>query len=143
MIRAYVHEDITGTSVDISIVMHPPEGSMDSRPLILRAPAGGQAGLEWEEIPPGRMIEEPTLRLGGEEARALLDALTVHFHGADDARALRRDYDHERQRVDTLIGHLGAISRALTAPDMPVPPSPAKLEPVRAGKGDGNGWGLG
>lgn len=120
MILAHVHEDFMAMAVDISIVMHPPEGSMDPRLRLLRLPRGDQLHAGWEEITPGAAIDKPpTIRLGNEEARALLDALTRYFHGADDTRALRRDYDSERERVDTLIAHLGAISRQLTAPGRP------------------------
>lgn len=137
MIRAHVHEDRIGMTVGIFIMLYPPEGSMDGRPRILRLPVGDQKYPDWEEIPPTGVVDEPTLRLGTDEARALLDALTNHFHGAEDTRALRRDYDHERERVDTLIGHLAAIGRQLTAPDPP--PPPARLEPVRGGR-ESNGW---
>lgn len=37
-----------------------------------------------------------------EVARALLDALARHFGGTGDTRQLRKDYDHERSRVDKL-----------------------------------------
>lgn len=45
------------------------------------------------------------LRLPEADARALYDALADHFgHSGHDTRALRRDYDAERARVDRLIG---------------------------------------
>lgn len=109
MIRAYVHENPIGYSVDVSVIMHPAEGSLDRQFRILR-PGG------WEEFDPGALVEEPTLRMDAESARAVLDALTSHFHGAEDSRALRRDYDAERSRADALIGHLGAVARQLATP---------------------------
>ena len=40
-------------------------------------------------------------------ARALYEELADHFgHSGHDTRALRRDYDAERKRVDTFIAHL-------------------------------------
>lgn len=40
-------------------------------------------------------------------ARAMYEALADHFgHSGNDTRALRKDYDAERQRVDRLIGNL-------------------------------------
>jgi hypothetical protein len=46
---------------------------------------------------------EPTLSLREESARALLQALLRYYQGGDDLRALRKDYDAERARVDKLI----------------------------------------
>lgn len=47
------------------------------------------------------------LRLPEEDARALYEALAEHFgHAGHDIRALRKDYDAERKRVDTFIEHL-------------------------------------
>jgi L-asparaginase/Glu-tRNA(Gln) amidotransferase subunit D len=43
------------------------------------------------------------LRLTDDDARALLAGLLAHYQGDDDLRALRRDYDAERARVDRLI----------------------------------------
>jgi hypothetical protein len=117
MIRAYVHENYTGFNVDISVVMHPAEGSMDVRPRIMRlAGTGGCLYATWEEIPADGTIEGPTFRLGHEEARAILDALTAHFHGDGDTRALRRDYDAERKRVDQLAGTLSTLALKLAEP---------------------------
>lgn len=46
------------------------------------------------------------LRLTEDLARALLDGLTRWYHGAEDTRALRKDYDAERARVDRLLDKL-------------------------------------
>ncbi|MCW2496412.1 hypothetical protein [Jatrophihabitans sp.] len=47
------------------------------------------------------------LRLPEDDARALYEALADHFgHFGHDTRALRKDYDAERARVDKLITHL-------------------------------------
>ena len=116
MIRAYVHDNypMGGLSVAISIVDRPPEGSMDVRPRILHLGDKDHQWLTtWEEIPADGAIVEPTLTLDDYQARAVLDALTRHYQGAEDTRALRRDYDGERKRVDTLIDHLGAVTRTL------------------------------
>ena len=49
----------------------------------------------------------PPLRIPEHVARALYDALGDYFgHSTHDARALRRDYDHERRRVDRLVDAL-------------------------------------
>ncbi len=46
------------------------------------------------------------LRLREELARTLLTALLKHFDGGEDTRSLRKDYDHERKRVETFISYL-------------------------------------
>lgn len=44
------------------------------------------------------------LRLPEDDARALYEALADHFgHAGNDVRALRRDYEAERKRVDLFI----------------------------------------
>lgn len=63
---------------------------------------------QWESITPEGVDPTPTILLPIEAARALLDSLTRHFHGADDTRALRKDYDAERARVDKLIDMVGS-----------------------------------
>ena len=50
--------------------------------------------------------DDQPLWLREDEARALYEALADHFgHSGNDTRALRRDYEAERARVDRLIGH--------------------------------------
>lgn len=113
MIRAYINDHLAGYNLEVSVVMHPPEGSFDVRPRILRLGSGdGTVTQGWEEIPDPYGPIEPTFTLGQDEARAVLDALTAHYHGADDTRALRRDYDHERSRVDRLISTVSTIAAA-------------------------------
>lgn len=46
------------------------------------------------------------LRLSHDMARALYEALAKHFGGAPETATLRKDYEAERARVDTFIGHL-------------------------------------
>jgi len=51
-----------------------------------------------------REIDAQPLWIDEDEARALYEALADHFgHSGNDTRALRRDYDAERSRVDRLI----------------------------------------
>jgi hypothetical protein len=117
MIRAYVHENYTGFNVDISLVMHPEPGCIDMKPRILHfGDAENWRSLSWDEIDPAEAVDRPTFRLDHEQARAVLDALTSHFHGAEDTRALRRDYDAERKRVDQLTGALSTLALKLADP---------------------------
>lgn len=48
--------------------------------------------------------DDAWLRLPADVARALYEALADHFgHSGHDTRALRKDYEAERARVDKLI----------------------------------------
>lgn len=72
----------------------------------------------WEQSPPYVVTEgaeeavEPDgysswLQLTEEEARAIYEALADYYgHAGHDTRALRKDYDAERARVDRLINNL-------------------------------------
>lgn len=116
MIRAYIQDDFACDSVRVAIVRDAGDHYDVLRPRqILRlTQEDGSRFPWWEEIPnPAPATVEPTMRLGGEEARALLDALTRHFHGAEDTRALRRDYDAERKRVDGLIAAVTQVAGQL------------------------------
>lgn len=94
MIKAYIRDTIIG-GLDIAIVL---EGDGQAR-RILHLDGDHPT---WADLPEAANTE-PTLRLDDQMARALLDALTRHYQGAEDTRALRRDYDAERARVDKLI----------------------------------------
>lgn len=74
-------------------------------------PSGSGSVLTWER-PGVRVIEEigavatgdEWLQLEEDDARAIYEALAQFFGGAGhDTRALRKDYDAERKRVDRLI----------------------------------------
>lgn len=57
------------------------------------------------------------LRLREDDARALYEALADHFgHAGHDARALRRDYEAERKRVDLLIDRLTTTAAPAASP---------------------------
>lgn len=52
-------------------------------------------------------LDDTWLRLPEDDARAIYEALADHFgHAGHDIRALRRDHDAERRRVDKLIDAL-------------------------------------
>lgn len=111
MIRTHVHEDVTAMNVAISIIAHPGEGVT---PQILRYAPGGYTS--WEDVPTDGQPVTPSLTLGQFEARSVLDVVMAHFHGTDDARALRRDYDAERARVDKLTDAVIGMAYVLAAP---------------------------
>src|SRR6266700_935467 len=95
MIEVRVTDDfmIDGLAIYVSIK----NGPSDRR--ILRLLENG--GHNWEPVDPVAMTE-PTLKLPGEAARALLDTLLRHYEGAPDMRTARQDLLHERGRVDKL-----------------------------------------
>ena len=97
MISVYIGENLLGMDLNISIVQHF-ENNFPSQILRL---GDGSLARTWETIDP-LVHQDPTLRLSGDEARALLGALMTHFQGTDDQRLLRADYQHERERVDKL-----------------------------------------
>lgn len=115
MIRAYIREDFLGMSIAVTLIREG-DGGLNP-PMILRLPEGENRFARWENLPeqPGADVA-PTFKLGEDEARVLLDALTRHFDGAEDTRALRRDYDAERKRVDTLTSALVDVTRQLAEP---------------------------
>ena len=58
----------------------------------------------WDDMDPAAMVDEQCiLRLSSDAAHAVLEGLTRHYHGAEDTRALRKDYDAERARVDNFL----------------------------------------
>ena len=69
--------------------------------------------IRWGEVsvstahpddPAAAMPEDAWLHLPNDVARALYEALADHYgHSGHDTRALRKDYDAERARVDMLI----------------------------------------
>lgn len=59
------------------------------------------------EDPTVQAPEEAWLHIHEDHARAIYEALADYFgHSGHDTRALRRDYDNERQRVDRMINAL-------------------------------------
>ena len=99
MIEAYVYDNDFGRSVSVSIVRH---DSADFQ-YVLRL---SDVGNKWEKITQEGVQVAPSFTLEQQFARPLLDALSRHYSGAEDTRALRKDYDAERARVDKLTDHL-------------------------------------
>lgn len=109
MIQVYIGESFFRDSLDIYIVRKT-EG--DPR-YILRMHDGRP---HWEAIPEGAVSADEdasTVRLPFDVGHALLDALVRHYQGAEDTRALRRDYDAERKRVDQQAEVIADIARSL------------------------------
>ena len=69
----------------------------------------GENSVSWDDVDPAGIVE-PTIKLPGEAARALLDALLRHYQGASDMHTVRSDLLHERERVDKLTSGLLQIA---------------------------------
>lgn len=83
---------------------------------LMRMDSDGSWILEPFEDPAAGPVT-PTFRLPDEGPRALMEALARYYHGDGDTRALRRDYDAERGRVDKLTDALiGIAGRARVDP---------------------------
>jgi hypothetical protein len=108
-IRAYVTYASYGAALHVSLVqVNEADETIPRRVLRLEQHGEGEGAFTvhtWEQVDPAESTR-PTLTLGHEEANALLRGLAEFYGGVDDQRALRRDYDNERGRVDKLIGAL-------------------------------------
>lgn len=82
---------------------------------VLKPSLGGQIATQSLLDPSHEFPEDSVLSISEEHGRALLQALVEHYQGAEDTRALRRDYDHERQRVDRLVDALIESNRRPSA----------------------------
>lgn len=114
MIRAYINEDLARMSIGLAVVQQP--DGMSPTKILRIVEAGDNPVYTWEDLPDIPVDVAPTIRLGDSEARAILEALARHYGGADDTRALRRDYDAERKRVDRLTDSLSMIAHNLAGP---------------------------
>lgn len=120
VIRAFIRDDFAGMFLDIALI-HQHDGS--PRRILRFGESSDITVCRWEELPdvPQGADLAPTLRLDDTMARALYEALAAHYSGADDVRALRRDYDAERVRVDQLTASLIGVTQALADRGDPEP----------------------
>jgi len=107
--HVYLHEDLMAHGLTVTFVERRADG-LD--PAIMRL---SEVGVIWETFDANDLAvqPEPTFRLPAEAGRALLEALVRHYNGAEDTRALRRDYDAERKRVDEQAKVLADVARTL------------------------------
>lgn len=93
------------------------QGNILARTVDLTVVANGHV-LEWpypefaaDPVEPGQVIP-PSLVLREDVARAVYEALADYFgHAGHDARALRKDYEAERRRVDKVLDYLTGSKR--------------------------------
>lgn len=106
MIRAHIIERFWQDEVDVFIA-----DKQDGRVRYLRKDGWTRWIVGDEAIADGDIT--PAVTLPYDSGRALLQALVEHYQGAEDTRALRRDYDAERKRVDHHVEVIADIARSL------------------------------
>lgn len=112
MIRVHVSDSPGFDGIQVFVVRYE-----DGSPRFILQLDSATSSPSWAALPDVNIAPLPTLVLTDEVARSLLDALTRHYQGAEDTRALRRDYDAERGRVDRLIDAVVTIALAEPPPD--------------------------
>lgn len=113
MIQAYVTEGPFGDSLRVYVIDRQEYGAR----RLLRTVEDGTA-LRWDDLDPEYAAVAspepvPTFQLPYDSGRALLEALTRHYQGAEDTRQLRKDYDAERKRVDEQTKIIAEIAKTL------------------------------
>jgi hypothetical protein len=105
MFEVYVNDDymMDGIGIWITTRFEDRTGQASGFRQILHL--GDSGSRTWSDIEPLTQVE-PTLKLEGEAARALLDALLRHYQGSEDLHTTRADLLHERGRVDKFISAL-------------------------------------
>lgn len=99
--KAYVERDLFSDCVKIHLATRTADGSFH-----VLHDDGAIRTYSRDEAATYEPMAQPFLRLPTELAYALLDALAAHFGGVSEVRQLRKDYEHERARVDRLIAHI-------------------------------------
>lgn len=109
MIEAYLNHGYMADTVRVFLVRR-----TDYDKHVLHYDQEGRR-LSWDDVGEEHTADTPapTIELPGEAARALLESLVHFYQGAEDTRALRRDYEAERKRVDTQAQIIADIAQAL------------------------------
>lgn len=106
--KAYIEDDWQRDGIAVALVL-----DSGNRERTLYDFSGMALRTYEPDSRPFNENDDARLRINTEAARALYEALADHFgHGGHDARALRRDYEAERKRVDRFIDHLAARGQA-------------------------------
>jgi hypothetical protein len=109
VIRVRVGDDYLGGGVAVAVTQQDQDGT--GKRFLRIGPDGWR---EWVQLNPGESIQ-PTFLLDDEVAMSLMNALVSHYQGVDDQRALRKDYDDERARVDKLTNAVIDIAQKVAA----------------------------
>lgn len=107
-IRAHIAQGFWSDVVVAYIVDH-----REGQHRLLKMEGENWTWTDWEDDGVTSADEQPSVVLPYDSGRALLEALVTHYQGAEDTRALRRDYDSERKRVDEQSKVIADIARTL------------------------------
>lgn len=113
--RAHIEDDWQRNGIGIGLTRRYPDGTRE----VLAWSAQPERRINQQVADEFGIRPDPValLFLDNDYARALYEALADHFgHGSNDVRALRRDYDSERARVDRFIGTVLDIAARPPAP---------------------------
>jgi hypothetical protein len=106
---AHIRDRFELGGIDVAIV------TRDQTPSVRVWDSAFPAYRALTENDPTEAPQAERLVLRTDEARALYESLAEHYgHGTNDTRALRRDHDAERDRVDKLTDAIIAIARRTT-----------------------------
>lgn len=99
MIQVGIMDDLMADGINVAI-----RNKHDGAGYMLAVGFDDFGQMKWEYISPEAQVLQrtPTMRLNGEVARALLDALLRHYQGASDMHTVRSDLLHERERRERL-----------------------------------------
>lgn len=112
-IEAFVGEDYFNFGIRVVMINRMANAFSGSRDMVLRL---GEHGLyTWEPVPdPGNAVAlAPSFQLPADCGRALLQALTVHYNGADDTRLLREDYRRALDRGEKQDAVIADVVKSL------------------------------
>lgn len=120
MIQVHVADNWVALGINIAIVQ---DGNGGADKFIMRFDPASAGLLTWQRIDDAAIGSGPSLRLGYDEAKALLTALAHFFDGAGDERQIRADLEHERKRSERFeLAILRMLDRV--TPDAGAKPTP-------------------
>lgn len=95
--RIHVEHDPRVGGIAVMIARRYPDAGMAEVLTLTKTVDIQEEGVGWPQ---------PSVTLEDDLGRALLDALAEHYGNTSGGRQTRADYEHERARVDRLIGAL-------------------------------------
>lgn len=108
-IKVYTSDWLVMDGLKVAVVMG---NEAEGRRLLRFREDGTGIWVPVEEM----VVQEPTMILQDDIARALLDSLTRHYQGASDLHTVRADLIHHRERHDRVVDALiVAVNSSLDA----------------------------
>ena len=111
-IEAFVGEDYFNFGIRVVLINRMAGAFAGARDTVLRL--GDNGTSLWEPLPErDDVVLAPTFHLPPDCGRALLQALTVHYNGADDTRLLREDYRRALDRGEKQDAVIADVVKSL------------------------------